>query len=79
MLVFRQLQVSTQVCAGVLEYECDGQVQDIGLYKDGAMTVLSGGDGQQYKGRLTLLPIAALARQRLPKAALHAGPVLTQV
>lgn len=67
------------MCAGVLEYECDGQVQDIGLYKNGAMAVLSGGDGQQYKGRLALLPSAALARQRLPEAALRAGPILTQV
>lgn len=75
------------MCAGVLAYECDGPVEDVGLYKDGALAVLSGGDSRaaqagvagQRAGRLALLPSSALARQPLPAAALSAGPTLSYV
>ena len=66
------------MCAGVLAYECDGEVEDVGLYKDYTLAVLTGGDAQQHKGRLALLPTAALARHPLPEGALHVGPGLKQ-
>lgn len=63
--------VAEQISAGVLAYECDGEIEDIGLYKDNAIAVLTTGVTQQHKGRLAVLPSAALARQPLPEAALH--------
>ena len=61
-----------------MAYECDGEVEDGGLYKDDALAVLTGGEAQQHKGRLALLPSAALARQPLPEAAVYVGPGLKQ-
>ena len=67
--------MSNQVCTGVLAYESEGAVADLGLYKEGAIAVLSsGGDSKQHLGRLALLPSADLARQPLPASALNAGP-----
>ena len=62
-----------QVCAGVLLYDClGGRVEAVGFYKEGAVGVLTRGVGGQQKGRLALLPTAALAWQPLPAAALNA-------
>ena len=62
-----------QVCAGVMLYDClGGRVEDVGFYKEGAVAVLTRGVGGQQKGRLALLPTAALAWQPLPAAALNA-------
>ncbi len=64
------------MCTGVLAYESDGAVADLGLYKEGAIAVLScGGDSRQHRCRLALLPSADLAGQPLPAAALNAGPL----
>ena len=63
------------MCAGVLEYESNGEIEDIGFYKDYALAVLTSADTQQQRGRLAVLPSAALARQPLPEG--HVGPHLT--
>ena len=65
--------VAEQISAGVLAYECEGEIADIALYKDNALAVLTTGD-TRHKGRLAVLPSAALARQPLPEIALHVGP-----
>ncbi len=66
--------MAEQVCAGVLAYEGDSEIEDVGFYKDDALAVLTSGGTQQHKGRLTVLPSAALARQCLPEAAPQVGP-----
>ena len=69
-----------QICAGVMLYDCPGgRVEDVGFYKEGAVAVLTRGAGGQQKGRLALLPTAALAWQPLPAAALNAEPIGSQV
>ena len=68
-----------QICAGLMLYDCSGgRVEDVGFYKEGAVAVLTRGVGGQQKGRLALLPTAALAWQPLPAAALNAEPLGTQ-
>ena len=68
-----------QVCAGVILYDCMGaRLEDVGFYKEGAVAVLTRGAGGQQKGRLALLPTAALAWQPLPAAALNAEPLGSQ-
>ena len=66
-----------QVCAGVLTYECNGLLEDIALYKDDTLAVLSGDNTHQHTGRLAMLPCAAIARQPLPEAALQVGRPFT--
>ena len=53
-------------------------MEDVGFYKEGAVAVLTRGAGGQQKGRLALLPTAALAWQPLPAAALNAEPLGSQ-
>ena len=77
---YLMLYMPYQICAGVMLYDClGGGVEDVGFYKDGAVAVLTKGVGGQQKGRLALLPTAALAWQPLPAAALDAEPIGSQV
>lgn len=77
---YLKLYMPDQICAGVMLYDCPGGgVEDVGFYKDGAVAVLTKGVGGQQKGRLALLPTAALAWQPLPAAALNAEPIGSQV